>query len=151
MSSDIGRPRWAVLLDGFSWASRWVRPKSPLLLPASDTPALGERRQSERFLCDLMANCKVVSMVEFQPLPAKVRDMSAGGIGLLLQQPLEVGSFLILELADGTGGKGTRLCVKVMHKTSDDDLWRVGCAIVQETVGPRTVEEEAEGRLLLSP
>jgi hypothetical protein len=90
-------------------------------------------------------------MVEFQPVPAKVRDMSAGGMGLLLQHPLEVGSFVVLELADGKSGQGTRLCVKVMHKMNEEGIWRVGCAIVQETVGPRTVEDEEQGRLLLSP
>jgi hypothetical protein len=114
------------------------------------SPTNRDRRQSERFLCELVVSCRAVTLVEFQPILGKVRDMSAGGVGLRLKQGLEVGTFLILELSSPEGGEGNRLCVKVVHSSVEDSVtWRVGCSIVRESVTVR--EPEDEGRLILSP
>jgi hypothetical protein len=138
------------LRGGLSWPIRRAKARLPELQPVPVTsPQPVDRRKSERFLCDLMATCQIVTLMDFQPLPAHVRDMSAAGIGLQTHHRLEVGTFLVIELEDGNGGKGARLCVKVMHSTLDDDgLWRIGCFVIHETVGPKEIEEEE--RLVLS-
>jgi c-di-GMP-binding flagellar brake protein YcgR len=56
-----------------------------------------------------------------------VRDISSGGMALILRQWLEPGTVLIVEL-ETKAGRPRRALVHVVHSTQDtDDRWITGC------------------------
>src|SRR5262245_16045763 len=59
---------------------------------------------------------------------ARVRDVSPGGIGLVVRQPFEVGDLLCIDLpADAERGRQTALGCVVHVTELDDREWLVGC------------------------
>ena len=57
-----------------------------------------------------------------------VRDISSGGMALLLRQRLEPGTVLIVEL-ETKAGRPRRALVYVVHSSQDtDSRWITGCA-----------------------
>ena len=88
-----------------------------------------ERRVWVRFGTDLEATCRAPGAAKEVGWPGRVRDVSAGGIGLLLRHRFKPGSPLLLEL-HLRGGRRV-VAVRVIHATpaSDGDApcWLVGC------------------------
>jgi hypothetical protein len=106
---------------------------APDLNPSSPESRLtgAERRAHPRFARDLEARCRVAS-AEAEPLwVARVRDISAGGIGLLLSRELDVGELLTVEvrLADGTHAapQTARVTNTRAHLQGG---WVVGCQLL---------------------
>jgi PilZ domain len=65
--------------------------------------------------------------------PARIRDVSAGGIGLILQRRFERGAGLAIELPDRATGGTYSVFAKVVHVASvPDGSWRLGCLFVNE-------------------
>jgi hypothetical protein len=91
-----------------------MRPK-PSPGPGATAEALvGNERGHVRYLCGEGAATRLVS----RPVPggrrALLRDVSAGGVGLLLDHPLEVGRPVAVDLWDAPGASCARLA-KVVH------------------------------------
>lgn len=75
---------------------------------------------------------------------AKLHDLSLGGVGLLLDQPVEVGGFLFVELTNASRIFSRLLLTRVIHLTKHDtDAYLLGGEFVSELAAE-------ELRLLLS-
>jgi hypothetical protein len=84
-----------------------------------------ERRQHPRCLSSVETVCTGVS----GPVPsfqASIVDISQGGVGLLVDQPLHVGNLLRIKLSRVVEGW-------VVHATpTQDGKWVVGCVLAWE-------------------
>jgi hypothetical protein len=100
---------------------------------AADQPPGEERRVSVRFPTRLQTAVQPVGPVVLGPWPARVRDISAHGIGLVLPHPLEPGTLLTAELGSPGGDRVRTVLARVVHVTARDrGEWIVGCALVSE-------------------
>lgn len=97
--------------------------------PATGTAA--ERRAWVRFDCDLEASYEPAGAMKNAGWPAKVHDLSAGGVGLLLKHRFKPGSWLTLELKRPDGTLQHTIRVRVVHVNSviadADPCWLTGC------------------------
>lgn len=66
--------------------------------PNSPEPGGIERRASTRYPCNLATSCRLIAAVEGDSWPGRVRNISAGGVSLVLSQPVESGTLLAVEL-----------------------------------------------------
>jgi hypothetical protein len=92
-----------------------------------------ERRVWERFPCGLQTACQPIAARYDQDLfwPATIRDVSAGGVALLLQHRFEPGLALVIELPGAGPGLGDTLVARVVHvQQLPEGDWLVGCAFV---------------------
>lgn len=64
----------------------------------SAAPADIERRVSTRYPCSLTTSCRLIASVRGSTLPARVRNLSVGGISLVVNRHFESGSVLTIEL-----------------------------------------------------
>jgi len=107
----------------------------PLLPRANEasSAAASERRAWVRVGSDLDASCQTAGAMKDAGWPAKVRDVSAGGVGLLLKHRFKPGTSLAVELRDAAGGAECSLRARVVHTTSviveGDRYWLIGCAL----------------------
>ncbi len=67
---------------------------------SSNLASVADRRATPRFPCSLETVCRLVATVPDDPWPAKVRNISLGGICLVLHRRLEPGTVLAVELQD---------------------------------------------------
>jgi hypothetical protein len=75
--------------------------------------------------------------------PAKVRDLSAGGIGLSVGRRFEPGTVLLVELIASDEESALPVPVRVVHATPEGgDRWILGCAF------RRTLDDEKLRALL---
>jgi hypothetical protein len=122
----------------YFWNERWslwgARRPSQILMPIPGKPPGKERRQAKRFWGSLLVSCREISLLGSDAWPAKVRDISNGGIGLSIIQPFPPGTFLGLQLQQKGGPPGLKLLVKVIHATRQlgTNLWVLGCEVIRE-------------------
>lgn len=111
--------------------------------PDSSQAALIERRTFVRLACDFQATCRSAGVREVG-WPGVVRDISRGGIGLLLTHRFQPGTELAVELRDEKGELRRILCARVVHATAinsdGNPAWVLGCAF-----DAPLSEEEFEG------
>src|ERR1700736_1262974 len=92
-----------------------------------------ERRVWERFPCGLQTACQPALARDNQDLfwPATVRDVSAGGVALLVQRRFEPGMGLVIELPAAGPSLGDTLLAKVVHvQRLPEGDWLVACAFL---------------------
>jgi hypothetical protein len=100
-----------------------------------------ERRASARHLCDFESSCRALLSGHASTWPATTRDISAGGLGLLLPRRFEPGVLLAVEVA--VGREARSLLVRVVHATPQaGGGWLVGCRFL-------TPLDESELRAIL--
>jgi hypothetical protein len=92
-----------------------------------EAPAASDQRRWTRFPCDLRAYYDLVTSDEPEQLPANVLDVSPSGLGLLVSNPLAVGSVLTLDLVD----QGLTLLVCVLRVETHGDGWMAGCSLLR--------------------
>jgi hypothetical protein len=92
-----------------------------------------ERRIAVRYSCDVEATCQPGSVLPTDNgWPAKAQDISASGIGLILNRCFQPGTFLKIELR-GPSAIPMHFLVSVAHSTPrQDGEWLVGCAFLRE-------------------
>jgi hypothetical protein len=78
--------------------------------------------------------------VSCQPMPAPpaddsetawlgtVRDVSPGGIAVILNRRFERGTILIVEVSEKPKGVSESRAVRVCHATPENERWIIGCA-----------------------
>ncbi len=90
-----------------------------------------ERRAFVRYASDLDASCRQTGTAREVGWFARVRDISAGGIGLLFRHRLTRGTPLVVELKRTDGSVVAVLTAHVVHATAVRDqgdlCWLVGC------------------------
>src|SRR5271165_2235424 len=92
-----------------------------------------ERRASERYPREGSATWLTVSE-EKSGLPwAAVRDISLSGIGLIVKQPLQAGSVLVITLHNHDLRLARMVPIRVMHATpTAGGDWILGCQFVRK-------------------
>jgi hypothetical protein len=102
-------------------------------LPRGDAPQTspGDRRAYVRQECNLNVFSQPgEGRLDHVWWPATVRNISPGGIGLVLSRPFEVGTLLAMELPSSTQSGGHKFFARVRHATPHRDGWLLGCAFV---------------------
>jgi hypothetical protein len=98
--------------------------------PATSTEI--DRRAYVRLASDLAATCRPTDRTRDVGWPGKVRDVSCGGIGLLLRHRFRPGTILNVELRDNIGKVLRAVSVRVVHATAlleaGNHCWLLGCA-----------------------
>src|SRR5688500_3343235 len=103
-------------------------------VPSPETPGQAplspRRRASVRYQCGPATPGKLYVGEKQEWQRAWVMDLSRGGMGLLVNRPLEVGKFIIIQMKSNDEKKVFDLSATVMHvteKPSGD--WVVGCEL----------------------
>jgi hypothetical protein len=90
-----------------------------------------ECRAWERQSCDLPIACQPIASSSSNELswPAKIRNLSVGGVGLVIERRFEPGVILFLEITPPASGSKETLMARVVHATAQaGNLWLLGCA-----------------------
>jgi hypothetical protein len=85
-------------------ASRQEEAKPTVAAPA---PIAAERRRTPRRAVDRPVMLRVVDAGNLPPVPARLVDLSAGGVGVRLQRPLAPGKQFTLEVRGAAAAAGT--------------------------------------------
>ncbi len=104
-------------------------------LPEAETPRVPgtERRLWVRYRCDLEINCQPAHQPDSPRLPARIHDISRGGVSLVLSTPFPVGTVLSIELPGSSVRESTALLACVLHVGErPDGRHRLGCTFVTE-------------------
>ncbi len=102
------------------------------------TPTFVDRRATVRRLCGGEAVSRSLDSPATLCWGAQVRDISAGGIGLVLCFPFKPGTCLAIDLAGPEGAPRTVLARVVHVHDQTDGTWVLGCEFVRplrETAG----------------
>ena len=113
--------------------------KPAIATPAKDTNQQreSERRAWVRYSTTLETICEPVSSLSTEEAvcgwPAKVRDISAGGVGLSVLRRFEPGTVLLIELACENEESSYAAPVRVVHATAEGDgRWILGCKFTRK-------------------
>ena len=91
-----------------------------------------DQRQWKRFPSNVTATYQLVATDDSRQLPAKVQDVSASGVALIVDHSVENGTLLSVELhnASGTTERTMLACVVHVNRTADGD-WALGCNFIR--------------------
>lgn len=90
------------------------RPPAPASEPEHEPEGI-ERRASTRYPCNLSTSCRLVASIEGDAYPARVRNISAGGISLVMSHEFESGDTVAIELRSMTRNFSRQLKVRVIY------------------------------------
>jgi hypothetical protein len=113
--------------------------------PPTTTPPAGvECGVYPRHASRLAADCQPIAARGANELwwPAQIRDVSLGGLGLVLRRRFEAGTGLVVELPEGSGGTFTVIARVVRVRAESGGVWLHGCTFVS------TLSEDALATLL---
>jgi len=74
-----------------------------------------ERRASTRYPCSLATSCRLMATFGSPPHPARVRNLSAGGISLVLPEPVDPGKVVTIQLTSKPRNVTRTLQVRVIY------------------------------------
>jgi hypothetical protein len=103
-----------------------------------EKPLSDDQRLWARFACALQANCQLVGQESAATLPGKVLNISATGIGLLVEKAVDTGTLLNMELVPSSGKPARTILACVVHSTHQPagdgrvDAWALGCNFIRE-------------------
>jgi len=102
-------------------------------VPAGVPAATQERRVWIRHLCEREGACESIMASNHQPWPAKVGNLSRGGILLLVNRRFEAKTLLQIELAAQGEDAELRVFARVVHVTPHaiPGWWSMGCAFAR--------------------
>lgn len=102
-----------------------------------------DRRASTRYPCNLATSCRLAALVPGDVFPGRVRNVSSGGISLVLSRPFDSGTDLTVELRSNfrhfSRTVRVHICYCIEHPSGD---WIVGASFAEPLA-------EEEVRLLL--
>jgi len=119
------------------FSSKTDRPASPAVSrsPQEQPAAKGaECRVWERHGCDMQAACQSVANRSSNDLmwPATIRNISRGGVGLVVDRRFERGTGLFIECQTKKAECVGPYMARVVHATSrPDGIWLLGCSFVR--------------------
>ncbi len=91
-----------------------------------------ERRVRVRYPSGVRVHLQAQNGTGGLRLSARVRDISLGGISLLVERPFEPGELLSIELPGPGGETRSTALACVVHATARGDEWVVGCTFAHE-------------------
>jgi hypothetical protein len=96
-------------------------------------PTAPDDRSWVRFPCHVQSSYHIVAEPDGRLRPAQVLNISASGIGLLVEQAVETGALLSLELWNATGDAFQAILACVVHATPQGEgHWALGCNFIRE-------------------
>lgn len=122
-------------------------PPSPRTSPAPDSSAVSadNRRAYVRFPCELDGSFSPLTGGRGAEWMGKIRDISQGGIGIVLGRRFELGTLLSVEIRDASGLSSGNLLARVVHVTPHTSGgWVIGCCFTNE-IGEDDVKRFADG------
>lgn len=108
-------------------------------LASEDLEGLGARRLRNkpddkrvwmRFPTNVEATYQKVGAFDSESLPARVLNVSASGVGLLVSERVETGALLSVDLL-GHGKTRRTILACVVHVSPRDDAWALGCNFIR--------------------
>jgi hypothetical protein len=98
--------------------------------PGAVNPATWkQRRATVRYRCPPATLGRLFIANSYQSLSAWVLNLSVNGAGLLLGDPLESGTWLLLELESLARDLTLEISARIVHATRQaDGNWLLGCA-----------------------
>jgi hypothetical protein len=91
------------------------------------------QRNWDRFACELLATYQLPTAPESGQRQAKIVNISASGVGLLVDQDIDNGTLLSLELRSPTAGMLKTMLACVVHVTRrGESTWALGCNFITE-------------------
>jgi hypothetical protein len=113
--------------------------QDPIPLPHSNDSRVTtgeERRARERYPSSLELDCHPLGGERSDFWRAKVKDISAGGMGLFLRRRFEPRTVLVIGLENPELGFARTLLCRVVHATPQPNgTWYLGCAFFRELSG----------------
>jgi hypothetical protein len=104
-------------------------PARKKILPRS----LLNRRVDVRRSCSRSTSSRVSAGSNAKSRWAKIRDISVGGVALILSSPLKIGADLLIRMKNPHLSISYDLAARVVHATSQTrGRWLVGCAFARE-------------------
>jgi hypothetical protein len=105
--------------------------------PSPQTPPGAERRGSIRYPCDPESfgpdnSCRPITALKDDAWGATLRDVSTGGVGLVVKRRFEPGTLLSLDLQDAEQTASRTVLVRVVRLTREGDDWVLGCAFIHK-------------------
>src|SRR5262245_22796659 len=95
--------------------------------------AAADQRVWMRFPCNVRATYQQVSTFGAPTTEARVFNISATGVGLLVDEPVEAGTLLSVDLKpDGAAAPRTMLACVVQVNTQADGQYAIGCNFIRE-------------------
>jgi len=92
-----------------------------------------KRREETRYHCGPATPGRVKKEPENQAQRAWILNLSATGIGLLLDDPVEAGAHLLIHLKSATTGAFFDLPAQVVHTTQQaNGEWLIGCELAKK-------------------
>jgi hypothetical protein len=111
-----------------------------------DVESQGDLRGAQRHCCLVQTTCQPPSAWSRNPWPATIRDISTGGLKLLLNRRFERGSGLAIELPTEDGSTTTVLARVAHVHAAPEGGWVLGCTFISELS-----DEEVRAVLNLDP
>jgi hypothetical protein len=97
------------------------------------TPVPSERRAAIRYAVGRDGTCRPALADDPQGVPAWWTDISTLGIGLIVEQPFELRTLLVVELNDKAGRPMRPRLARVRHVTAwGPNRWWLGCKLCSE-------------------
>jgi hypothetical protein len=92
-----------------------------------------KRRAEARYHCGPATSGRLVREGESQPRRAWILNLSLSGVGLLLEEPLEAETLIVIHIKSGTTGARFELPARVVHATVQaSGEWLVGCELAEK-------------------
>lgn len=97
-----------------------------------DEPA--NRRAWDRYPCEQQGVCRALANSHSGGLwPAKVRDISSGGLSLFMSRRFEVGTMLVVEVGNTSGDESVLLLARVIRISERmRGEWVMGCVLSKQ-------------------
>src|SRR5947209_3022972 len=90
-----------------------------------------ERRLWVRYPCNLETISELRSE-KSERVSARVRNISRGGLRLVVDREVKTGGLLSVELPAGEGQASSTVLAYVVHSTPQDGVWTLGCTFASE-------------------
>jgi hypothetical protein len=119
----------------FRFWRRWVgkdNPAPPAPAPSGAGNGSADRRLWVRYPADLITNVHLADQPNPAKRPAMVRDISRGGANLLLDQEVQPGQLVNLELPSAAEGAYQVLACVVRSEVEPSGRWALGCVFSRE-------------------
>jgi hypothetical protein len=106
--------------------------------PSALTPSGAERRASIRYPCNADGfstdnACRPITTSQEDSWSASVRDLSTGGVGIVVNRRFEPGTLLSVDLQDAEQTINRSLLVRVVRVLREgDEHWLLGCAFTNK-------------------